>query len=156
MAIPPLEVQAPPEQRRRDDRRSRRTPVISRYSFRDGRRRDTRRDRDGWGTYVDSHGATLFAFVTAIATLNILDAIFTVLFLTYGGQELNPIVRASLDHGMWLFIVLKSVGIGVCLLVLTVTKNFLASRIGLGLIFGGYLVLLGWHVYLFQRLPIAG
>ena len=47
-------------------------------------------------------------------------------------QEVNPLVAASLDSGMWLFLTVKSVGIGVCVAFLTLTKNFRASRLGLG------------------------
>lgn len=135
------------------DRRQTATPMLSRYAFFGGRRRGQRRGHEQDGSFVDTHGATLFLVVTGVAALNILDAFFTVLFLSYGGQEINPIVQVALDIGVWWFIVLKSLGIGLCLMFLTVTKNFLVSRIGLGIVFTGYAVLLGWHFYLWTLLP---
>lgn len=105
---------------------------------------------------VDVHGSGLFLTVTMIAVLNFLDAFFTVLYLSFGGKELNPIVQVSLDMGLPWFIALKSVGIGICLLFLTLTKNSLLSRIGLAIVFFGYLALLGWHGVLYVALMASG
>ena len=127
--------------------------MFSRYAFFGGRRKGSRRGVEQEGQFVDSHGSKLFLIVTVVAALNILDAYFTVLFLTFGGQEINPIVQMSLDVGIWSFILLKSVGIGLCLMFLTVTKNFRVSRIGLWIVLGGYSALLGWHGYLYTMLP---
>jgi hypothetical protein len=127
--------------------------MLSHYSVFGGRRRGGRRGVEVEGAFVDHHGPGLFAVVTAVAALNILDAFFTILFLSYGGRELNPVVQLSLDAGVWPFIWLKSIGIGICLLFLTVTKNFRFARVGLAVIFVGYLLLLGWHGYLYTWLP---
>ena len=164
MGTPPFgkpagEAVATPERRGSLDPRREPTPMLSRFSFRggtrSGERRGGRRGGENRGTFVDSYGSRLFALVTVVAALNILDAFFTVLFLSYGGYELNPIVRACLDNGIWCFIVLKSIGIGLCLGFLTVTKNFWFSRFGLGLILLGYVLLLGWHLHLYGGLPQA-
>lgn len=135
------------------DRRRTVTPMISRYAFFGGNRRAARRRAERDGAFVDTHGTGLFLVVTGVATLNILDAFFTVLFLSYGAKEINPVVQMALDVGIWWFVILKSVGIGVCLLFLTMTKNFLVSRIGLGIVCVGYTVLLGWHGYLYTLVP---
>ncbi len=127
--------------------------MLSRYVFGAGRRRDFRRGGESHASFVDTHGAGLFAVITAIAMLNILDALFTVLFLSCGGREVNPVVQFTLDSGLWVFVVFKSLGIGACLLVLTLTKNFRFSRFGLGVIFFGYLTLLGWHAFLYTQIP---
>lgn len=141
------------DSRARRDRRKQPTPMFSRYAFFGGRRAAHRRGAEQGQGFVDVHGHGLFAVVTGLAALNILDAFFTILFLSYGGEELNPIVQLSLDMGMWSFIALKSVGIGICAVFLVVTKNYLVSRIGLAFVFVGYTALLGWHAYLYTRLP---
>jgi len=127
--------------------------MFSRHAFFGGRRQGSRRVIEQEGTFVDSYGSLLFLAVTGVAALNILDAFFTVLFLSWGGKEINPIIQMALDVGIWWFIVLKSLGIGVCLLFLTMTKNFFVSRVGLGIVCVGYSLLLGWHGYLYTMLP---
>lgn len=127
--------------------------MLSRYTLLGGRRQAMRRQDEARGSFVDSHGTVLFLIVTAVAALNVLDALFTVLFLSYGGREINPLVAASLDSGIWVFLTLKSVGIGVCVAFLTLTKNFVVSRIGLAVVFVGYSALMGWHLWLYLHLP---
>lgn len=146
-------VGAVTERRDPSDRRQRATPMFSSYTLFGGRRGRSRRAHEQEGVFVDTHGSVLFLAVTAVAALNILDAFFTVLFLSYGGQEINPIVQMALDVGIWWFILLKSVGIGLCLVFLTITKNFWVSRVGLGIVCLGYSALLGWHGYLYTLLP---
>jgi Domain of unknown function (DUF5658) len=138
------------------DRRARPTPMFSRYAWFGGRRVQSRRRNEEEGSFVDVYGSGLFLTVTVVAMLNFLDAFFTVLYLSYGGHELNPIVQMSLDGGLWWFISLKSVGIGFCLLFLTLTKNSLFSRVGLAVVFTGYLALLGWHAVLYIGLSSSG
>ncbi len=127
--------------------------MFSRHTFFGGRRQDVRRLHEQEGMFVDRYGSGLFLVVTLVAMLNILDAFFTVLFLSYGGREVNPIVDASLSLGLWPFLTMKSLGIGLCVGFLTITKNFRVSRIGLSVVFLGYLTLLGWHGYLYTSLP---
>src|SRR5688572_2092974 len=80
---------------RRDhsDRRSRPTRMWSRYTFGGGRRRTVRRDEERDGAFVDVHGPRMLLLVLVIVGLNVLDAWFTLLFLSHGGKELNPLVQ---------------------------------------------------------------
>jgi len=131
----------------RDRRRPQR--VVNRYTIFGGRRRQARRSHERAGSIPDTHGLVLFVAVVGIAVLNILDAFYTVLFLSHGGTEMNPFVDWILvNGGVWWFVFAKSVGIGVCVAFLTLTKNFLASRIGLAVVFFGYAALLCWHLHL--------
>lgn len=138
------------------DRRDRPTPMFSRYAWHGGRRASPRRMDEIEGAYVDLHGPGLFLTVTVIAMLNFLDAFFTILYLSFGGHELNPVVQQSLELGMPWFIGLKSVGIGLCLVFLTMTKNSQFSRLGLAVIFTGYLALICWHGVLYIGLAANG
>ena len=130
--------------------------MFSRYALRGGRRAAPRRMAEIEGAYVDIYGSGLFLTVTVIAMLNFLDAFFTVLYLSFGGRELNPVVQQSLDMGMPWFIAMKSVGIGLCLVFLTMTKNTQFSRFGLAVIFTGYLALICWHGVLYIGLAANG
>lgn len=74
------------------DRRKHPTTGLSRYTF-FGQRRGCRRKFDHQrGGYVDRYSAGLFFFLTLIAGLNILDALFTMMIIDLKGVEINPIV----------------------------------------------------------------
>ncbi len=144
-----------PEDRVGRDRRLHPTPLLCRHTVLGGRRRKGRRVGETSGVFVDLHGLMLFTVALAIVALNVLDAWFTILLLSYGGQEMNPVVAVVLTWGIGPFIACKSVGIGVCLAFLTLTKNFPISKIGMGAVLLGYLSLLIWHLYLVSALGIA-
>lgn len=128
--------------------------MLSRYVVWGGRRRTVRRAEEREGAFVDVHGARLFLVIGAIIALNVLDAWFTLLFLAHGGRELNPFVQVvlELDGHPWPFLLFKTVGIGCACAFLTLTKNFRPARIGMAIVFVGYAVLLGWHLYLLSWL----
>jgi len=130
----------------------------SRHAFFGGRRRTVRREEERDGAFVDVHGPRIFAFVLAIVGLNLLDAWFTLLFLSHGGKELNPLVQGVLDLGShpWPFVLMKTLGIGIACAFLTLTKHFRSARVGLWVVFVGYSALLGWHLHLLQWLDLAG
>lgn len=133
------------------DRRGRPTPLLCRFTIFGGRRRTGRRAGETAGAFVDNHGPVLFTVTLAIIGLNILDAWFTIFLLAQGGQEMNPVVAKVLELGIGPFIACKSVGIGICLAFLTLTKNFTISRVGLTTVLVGYSALLVWHLYLAAR-----
>lgn len=141
-------------ERRGADRRRRPTPMWSRYAIFGGRRRHVRRDSERDGAFVDVHGPGLLLVVLGVVALNLMDAWFTLLFLSHGGREMNPVVQSVLDLGghPWPFLLLKTVGIGCAAAFLVMTKNFRPARWGLWFVSIGYLTLLGWHLYLLQML----
>ena len=143
------------ERRATADRRRRPTPMFSRYVLWGGRRRHVRRDEEREGAFVDVHGPWTLLVVLAIIALNVLDAFFTLLFLSHGGTELNPIVAVMLesDWHPWPFLLLKTFGIGVACAFLMIAKHFRSARVGMAFVFVGYSVLLGWHFILLQQLP---
>jgi hypothetical protein len=145
------------DERRGVDRRGRPTPMLSRYVFFGGRRRHVRRDGEREGAFVDVRGAGVLVLVLGIVALNLLDAWFTLLFLSHGGTELNPVVQLVLDMGghPWPFLLLKTVGIGVACAFLALTQNFRPARIGLWVVFLGYAALLVWHLHLLRELDSA-
>lgn len=130
------------------DRRTRPTPMFSRYALFGGRRRGGRRAGETDNIYVDRHGPLLLFGALALALLNVLDAFFTMLFLSHGGQELNPLIESMLALGPWPFLVTKTIGVGICVGFLVMTKTFPAARVGLIVLLTGYTTLLGWHLWL--------
>ena len=150
-------VATQPELRVRSDRRQRPTPMYSRYALFGGRRRTIRRDDERNGAFVDVHGPRMLVVVMAIIALNLLDAWFTLLFLSHGGKEMNPVVQMVLDLSVqpWPFLLLKTLGIGLACAFLILTKHFRSARIGLAIVLIGYTVLLGWHLYLLTWLQLA-
>jgi hypothetical protein len=132
------------------DRRRQPTPRFSRYTFWGGRRKATRRGDDGEGTFVDVHGGRLFLLVLWIALMNVGDSFFTLVHLQAGGVELNPVARVLLTTGRWNFVFVKSILIGLALIVLAVHKNFHLARVGLWTAAGTYTCLVAYHLLLFR------
>ncbi|MCA8943358.1 MAG: hypothetical protein KDB80_12415 [Planctomycetes bacterium] len=139
--------------RSRVDRRRQPTPILSTYTFFGGRRRLVRRDEEDGRVFVDQWGAGLFLVVSCVAALNFLDAWFTILLLSFGGKEMNPFIDAVLQMGFWPFIFVKSLGIGTCVAILTLTSRFGIAKVGLGTVLMGYSMLLCWHLVLMERVP---
>jgi hypothetical protein len=151
-AAPPMPAGL--ERRAGPDRRRRPTPILGRHAFFGGRRRAVRRVQEREGAIVDVHGPGILLLVLAIVALNLLDAWYTLLFLSHGGTELNPFVQfvLGLDSHPWPFVIAKTIGIGCACTFLVLTKNFRPARFGLWFVFTGYSVLLGWHLYLLHWL----
>lgn len=128
--------------------------MFSRYVLRGGRRRHVRRVEEREGAFVDIHGPKALLIVLAVVGLNLLDAWFTLLFLSHGGTELNPIVQQVLesDWHPWPFVLMKTLGIGLACAFLIMAKYFRPARYGLWFVLVGYTALLGWHLYLYSQL----
>ncbi|MFQ5506846.1 MAG: DUF5658 family protein, partial [Planctomycetota bacterium] len=77
---------------------------------------------------------------------------FTLLLLSHGGEELNPVAPWLIERGTWTFIAAKTFGIGLCTATLVVIKNCRGAKTGIGLVALLYFVLLCWHFYLCGRL----
>jgi len=149
---PAPELAVAASERRTTDRRRRPTPMFSRYTWFGGRRQHVRRLEDDQEVFVDRYGSGLLLAVLCVVLLNLADAFFTLLFLAHGGQEMNPLVDQVLAYGPRVFILFKTLGIGVCAGFLTLTKNFRAARVGLWIVLIGYSLLLCWHLLLLATL----
>ena len=74
------------------DRRVRPTPPLSKFTFWGQRRTFRRKDDQQRGGYIDRYSWGLFFLLILIVGLNILDALFTMIILDFGGWEVNRIV----------------------------------------------------------------
>lgn len=111
---------AQPARRNGADRRRCGLPLL-RYWFCGQRRRARRREDQG---YVDVYDPLVVCVCLATLLLSCLDAFFTVLLLSAGGHELNPLMDGLLSDDPRLFINLKIAFTAVGLLILILHKNF--------------------------------
>lgn len=115
--------------RRSGDRRDEPTRVFSgRLTPR--RRTGGRRESDQGG-YVDRYTRRDVALLLSVFLLNVGDAWMTMLWLSRGGREANPVMDFFLDISPTAFLFQKCLVVGFWLLILLVHKNFRFARIGL-------------------------
>ncbi|MHC4955981.1 MAG: DUF5658 family protein [Planctomycetota bacterium] len=86
------------DRRDRVERRSRPTPLLSRYHF-FGRRKGGRRNTETRNQYVDRYTTREWALTGAIFALSMLDLVFTLIHLDAGGREANPVMDWFLQWG---------------------------------------------------------
>lgn len=117
------------ERRRRADRRAR--PTRPWDGLRGWRRRSASRRTADQEIYVDVFSARDVAVLLGIFVLNVFDALFTLVYLSQGGGEANPVMDALLRISDAAFLVQKCLVVGLWLLFLTVHKNLRIARLGL-------------------------
>lgn len=108
------------------------------------RRVHGRRGSDRVG-YVDRYSRRDVALILTVFVLNVGDAFLTMLWLSRGGKEANPVMDFFLDIGPWAFLLHKCAVVGLWLVVLLVHKNFRFARIGLYASLAAYVVLMLVH-----------
>jgi hypothetical protein len=131
-----------PERRSQSDRRARPTSVFD--ALRGWRSRSCSRRADDKPGYFDVYARGDIALLLAIFVLNLLDAGFTLLYLSRGGSEANPVMAWMLEVGEWAFLGVKCFFVAAWLVLLTVHKSFYLARLSLWIllgVFGGVLVL---------------
>lgn len=129
------------------DRRRRRTPMLSRYTFL-GRRRGGRRGDEQDYVYVDRPGGWIVAAFVVVVGLSCLDAWFTLELLSQGkATEANPVMRRALDLGEEHFVVIKTVMTVLAAGFLCLHRNWPLGRACLALAISGYSVLIVYHLF---------
>ena len=131
------------DRRKQADRRHRPTSIFD--AFFHPRRRSSGRRAEDQNQYVDVYRPSDLAMLAGIVLLNVFDAFFTLLYLSHGGEEANPIMQYLLDMSMWAFLLEKCFIVGLWVLVLVVHKNFRTARLGLRVTLTVYSVLLLYH-----------
>lgn len=75
--------------------------------------------------YVDRHHAPLlFALTVAIMGLSCTDALFTLMLLQQGAQELNPVMNRLIEIDIQLFVGTKLLITAICLIFILAHQNF--------------------------------
>jgi hypothetical protein len=131
------------------DRRRRPTSAFSFRGWFAGRRRGDRRGTSDRNSYVDLYEPWLGGALVAIGALCAVDAVYTLLYLQKGGEEVNPIMDALIGVGPRTFVLVKCAVTNLGLLVLCLHKNFRwVKQIVTGLLVI-YSLLLVYHLYLY-------
>lgn len=135
---------------RKEDRRKKPTPFISRYTF-VGKRRANTREEEQVNYYVDRLGAKVWGVVLVVVVLSVIDSIFTLYFLSKGYQEANPVMFKALVIGKPFFIVSKYILTILGIVIIGLHKNFIFVKSIMILIIAMYVVLNCHHLWLFFR-----
>ena len=80
------------------------------------------------GGYIDWYGPGLFCLLLLIVTLNILDALCTMMILDYGAWELNPLVRSAIGLYGDKFWIWKFAIVSICLVLLCIHIKFKPTK----------------------------
>jgi hypothetical protein len=134
------------------DRRKCPTPIISRYTFRDGKRKTIRREADKkTNIFVDVYSTRLLIAILSLLILSCLDAFLTLSLIEKGSVvEANPVMAFFLDIGIFHFSLIKFIITAVSLIVLCIFKNVNITRIGLPVALKIYLAVIVYELYLYM------
>lgn len=144
------------EKRRAEDRRSRPTRFLSRYTLK-GRRRKARRQNEAANYYVDRYELRYLILIGLIMILCFLDYFFSFKLLRLGGIEINLLMSNLLKNKgiLLLFIKLGLTFFG--LMFILFHKNFkvfgvLKTRVVIYYVFSLYLALILYEFYAYLAL----
>ncbi|MCH2187919.1 DUF5658 family protein [Myxococcota bacterium] len=135
------------DRRQGGDRRQQPTSPWASFLGHRNRKRGRRAGEEA-NTYVDRFTPVDVALVVSVLLLNILDALFTMLWIQRGGSEGNPVMAWVLELGNSAFLVQKCLIVGIWLILLLVHKNFVIARVGLWVLAAVYSLLMIYHVAL--------
>lgn len=118
-----------------------------------GRRHDDRRY-----ALLDRYDGGVVTMTLLLVVFSILDSLFTLRLIAAGGEEINPVMNALLQHSVWLFTSAKMAMTAIPALLLLATANLMLfgvvrSRSLLGALCGLYLGLIVYEIGLLTLLP---
>ncbi len=145
---------------RHQDRRSS-VPFFSLYQLgiKGGRRMGERRLNIKAPVYVDRYAGSLMLCAITIMILSSLDAFFTLNILAKGGEEINLFMAVLIEDSIGKFIAVKLALTSLALLLLTIhhnvqlTRNIRVRHLEY-LILSGYIILIGYELFLLQLAAI--
>ena len=145
------------ERRDRPDRRMRLWWSVVYGSFNPRRRRPARSGDDGGFHSLDWHASHLMAVAIGILLLCCADAFMTLVLLSDGAQEVNPIMATVVYRSVTFFTSLKMAmtGVGVVLMVFLARYRFMRLiRVEMALyaVLAGYLTLIGYELWLVSKI----
>lgn len=147
----------PGERRTHRDRRGKpRTSLRS--LFWGGRREVIRREEDRRRRiYVDRYQPSQLGVIVLILFLSVIDAILTLLLISHGAVEINPIMAFYLDLGPYPFMFVKYALTSTGLVVLVVFQGRFLKSLGmkagtfLYVVLAAFLGVVSWEIYLIHR-----
>ena len=142
------------ERRSGQDRREHQLSMFKRLFF-TGIRQEIRRAADRKSIVIyDRYKPSLFINIITILGLSLLDALLTLILISQGAKELNPVMRYFLSHGPQVFISVKYGLTVLSVLIIMFIKEALSTRyrIGTDVFFHIFAALFGsvvlWEFYL--------
>jgi hypothetical protein len=117
----------------RPDRREKRTPLISKYTFWGGQRKKARRKTDKRRhLFVDCYSLHLLSILLILLLFNYIDSYLTLALIQQKvAVEGNPIMAFHMEHGILPFVANKGFITSISLAILCIFKNFYIAKIGL-------------------------
>ncbi len=157
--------EAIPDHADADDPKYRTWPYVERRRQRDRRARPTRwwdalqgakrrkygrrvSEGESENIFVDLYEKRDGALILGIFLLNILDAALTLVHISQGGEEVNPLMAHLLDLGTYTFLYEKCAVVGICLITLAIHKTFKLARRSSVFLLCVYSTLAVYHVFL--------
>jgi hypothetical protein len=124
------------------------------------RRRSGRRVADRTYPVIDWHSPRVLALVLLILGLSALDGVLTVLLLSQGANEVNPVMALFLPHnlGWFAFAKLGLTSLGAAVLVACARMKLFRLFPGellLYLVVGCYITLVSYELHLLENAPVA-
>jgi hypothetical protein len=145
------------DRRAEQDRRQKQLPFLK-WLFFNGRRQTSRREDDHKKIVaLDFYSPSLFIGIIVVLSLSLLDAMLTLILLSRGATELNPVMDYYLNHGPYTFIAVKYGLTALAVLIVVLLKNALPRRRRFGTAtllhlfaaaFGSVVI---WQFYLLSR-----
>ena len=123
------------------------------------RRRLGRRSSDRY-PIIDWHSPRVLAVVFAILSLCVMDGVLTVLLMTHGAAEVNPVMALFLPHNLPGFAATKLLltGLGVCVLVACSRMRLFRALPGEALLYAvlaAYIALIFYELDMLAQVPGA-
>jgi len=133
------------------DRRELPTPVISKYSFIGGKRKNIRRSGNRKEhLFVDLYSTRLLIAVLGLLCLSCLDAYLTLVLISKGKVvEANPVMAYFLNMGVMPFTTIKFSITAISAVIMCLLKNVSITRISLPFAIKIYLLIIAYEFYLF-------
>ncbi len=133
------------------DRRRCPTPIFSRFTVWDGKRKTIRRETEKKKhLFVDLYSTRLLIAVLALLCLSCLDAFMTISLIERGNVvEANPLMAFFLDYGILPFTISKFIITASALTVLVLFKNVKITRYTLPVAIKIYIAIVIYEFYLF-------
>jgi len=148
----------PMAERRSGMDRRRKSPFNRRGLLFGGRRENGRRYNDRQRPLLaDRYQQSLFGVIVLTLLLSVADAVLTLLLISHGAVEINPVMAFYLDLGPYTFLLVKYALTSVGLMILLVFRNRFLNSMGieagacLYATLAAFMSVVSWEIYLISR-----
>jgi hypothetical protein len=122
------------------------------------RRRSGRRLADRTYPVIDWHSPRVLALVVLILGMSALDGVLTVVLLSQGANEVNPVMALFVPHNLGWFAAVKLGLTSLSAAVLVACARMKLFRLFPGelllyLVVAGYIALVGYELHLLEHVP---